>query len=154
MTDGQRLVSFYVDECIAQNRPGMTRMKGHMAKRARELYDAIRETPGYDDERAMRETLAALREFVRRDMKTPMALAELSLELVRNESPVARERPEARRRAKDWIAENGWPTGARFVHGTHSGSYVFDPLGTEPIPRGYDWPYRRPTFDDVVEALA
>jgi hypothetical protein len=143
MTDGQKLVAFYVDECIEQGAPEMVKMKGHVARRAKELLE-------YDSVDHVRATL---REFVRRRCRTPLQLAELSTELERNESANVAERPEARRLAQQWIKENGWPTGATFKRGTHAGSYVYDPLGTEPIPIGYAWPYQRPTFDDVVEAL-
>ena len=95
----------------------------------------------------------AVEAFVERRGRTALQLAEIYAELAQNESSTASERPSARRAAAQWISENGWPTGARFVRGTHSGTYAYSPLGTEPIPSGYDWPYGRPTFDDVAEAL-
>lgn len=145
MTDGQKLVAFYVDECLEQGAPEMVKLKGHIARRAKELLDAG------DSVEQVKEALA---EFIRRRASTPLALAEISMELERNKNAAASERPEARRRAKEWIAENGWPTGAVFKRGTHSGTYVYDVLGMEPIPMGYDWPYQRPSFNDVVEALS
>ena len=37
MTDGQKLVAHYVDECLEQGRPEMARLKGHVA----ELVDVL-----------------------------------------------------------------------------------------------------------------
>lgn len=47
--------------------------------------------------------------------------------------------------------EGKWPTGCRFVRGTHSGSYKYDPLSYEETP--YWWDYGRPTRQEVVAAL-
>lgn len=155
LTDGQKLVVHFVDECVEQGANDMVKMKGHVARRANELLTIMREHPeaacGQDPVEVVKQ---ALTEFVRRRCRSPMQLAELSVELSRNENKDPAARPDQRRVAKAWIDEHGWPTGARFVHGLHSGSYVYDPLGTEPLPIGYDWPYRRPSFDDVTRALA
>ena len=59
-----------------------------------------------------------------------------------------------RTEASVWVKEHGWPTGARFVRGASSGTYVYDPLGLDPLPPGYQgWDYPKPTFDDIVNAL-
>lgn len=143
MKPGQRLTAFYVDVCHEQGVPEMVRMKGHMARRIKELLDA--EVPEAECEEAIRE-------FVSRRASTPLALAEISVELVRNRKEAAHERPDARRRAKAWIEENGWPTGIMLVRGSHSYSHAHSVLGMEKS-RPVDWPYARPTFDEIVEAL-
>lgn len=144
MTVGQDLTAHYVDECVDQGRNEMVRMKGHVARRAKELHDA-----GVPVE----EIKQAITEFVRRRARSPLQLAEISVELVRNESEDPALRPDERKRAKAWIEEHGWPTGARFVRGTHSGTYRYDPLGTDRVGE-HDWPHGRPTFDEIVRALA
>jgi hypothetical protein len=154
MTEGQRLVAFYVDECLEQGAPEMICMKGHVARRIKEIFDVIKEHPeaarGREPEAIAED---ALREFVRRRSRTPLALNDIVVEQGMNDSDVVAARPEVRKRASEWIEANGWPTGARFVRGTHSGSYVYDPLGLEK-PMESDWPYRKPSFDDICEALA
>jgi len=42
-------------------------------------------------------------------------------------------------------------TGARFVRGTHSGTHIKDPLGTDKPPP--DWPYPPPSPEEVTQAL-
>lgn len=37
-------------------------------------------------------------------------------------------------------------TGWRFVRGSHSGSYVEDPNGVDPLPPGYDFTTRAPRY--------
>lgn len=156
MTEGQSLVAFYVDECIEQGKPEMVLLKGHMARRIKEILTAMEEHPEAARGRPPADVVKdALREFICRNAKTPLALNDIVVEQGMNESEITVRRPEARRRAKDWIAENGWPTGARFVRGEMSGTYVYDPLGTEPLPAYYEgWPHPKPTFEDVVKALS
>ena len=43
-------------------------------------------------------------------------------------------------------------TGVRITRGEVGISYVYDPLGTEPVPKG--WPHPRPTRQAVHDALA
>ena len=143
-TVGQRLVSHYVDTCLERGRPEMVAMKGHVARRVKEMIDL-------DCDHHRLEL--AVEAFVERRGRTALQLAEIYAELAQNESSTASERPSARRNATEWIRRNGWPTGARWVRGEVSGTYVYDPLGTEQVPHGYEWPYQRPSFDDVVEAL-
>lgn len=122
----------------------MIAMRGHVARRVGELLKL-----GSNEQRL--ET--AVEEFVRRRGRTALQLAEIYVELERDEMLVGSERPAARRTANAWIKQNGWPTGARFVHGEVSGSYVYDPLGLEPVPYR-DWPYARPGFDEICDAVA
>lgn len=136
------MTKHYVDECRAQGHPEMERMRGHVARRAKELLD---------DGVPAEQVREALTEFVRRQAKTALALAEISVELEREKKADPASRPEARRRAKAWIEQNGWPTGARFVRGSHSGSFVYHPLGRDRPER--DWSHPRPTFDEIVRAL-
>jgi hypothetical protein len=42
-------------------------------------------------------------------------------------------------------------TGSRWTRGSHGGTYVYDPLGTETPPR--DWPHERPSREEIVAAL-
>jgi hypothetical protein len=146
MSEASELTGLFVDECVEQGRNEMVAMKGHMARRIKELLDS-----GVSAD----ELAETVREFVRRDERTPLALAELHVELAREQRDDPTKRPSVRRRANEWIEQHGWPTGARFVRGDVGGSYVYDPLGTEKLPPGYvGWPHQRPTFDDVARALA
>ena len=45
-----------------------------------------------------------------------------------------------------------WPTGARFVRSAHAGHCVYDPLGYDPRP--HDFPYPRPSREEILKALA
>lgn len=51
-----------------------------------------------------------------------------------------------------WIENLNSYTGARWVRGSHGASHVYDPLGTDIPP--IDWPYDRPTRDEIRAALA
>ena len=56
--------------------------------------------------------------------------------------------------AREWIAQHGRPTGVKFVHGSHSGMYVLDPLGHDRLPYDQALPgVFRPTLLDVAVAL-
>lgn len=122
----------------------MVVMKGHVARRLREIFDA-----GCDHERLER----AVDTFVDRRCRTALQLAEIYAELAQNELLPVAEQPQARRRAQEWINQHGWPTGARFVRGHNAGSYRYHPLGLERIPY-HDWPHPRPSFEDITEAVA
>jgi hypothetical protein len=52
---------------------------------------------------------------------------------------------------RDWVQQNGWPTGTRFVRGSHGGSYVPDPLGYDRAPHPVSW--GSPTRVAIREAL-
>ncbi len=143
MSPGQQITALYVDTCIESGRPEMVPMKGHVARRAADLLN-----DGVPFEKAC----ATVVEFVRRRGRSALQLAEIYAEMEREGGPVS-ERPSVRRATREWIAENGWPTGATFVRGTHSGSFVYDPLGLDRVTE-HDWPHRKPTFDDIVEAIA
>jgi hypothetical protein len=44
-------------------------------------------------------------------------------------------------------------TGVRFVRGQTSGTFVYDPLGTEKLPPGYQgWPHDPPTGEEIARA--
>jgi hypothetical protein len=93
-----------------------------------------------------------LHERVQQMHKKGAAVApESGFESGSNQVPLRGDK-SPRKVAADWIRKNGWPTGARFVRGTHSGTLVHDPLGLDPIDVN-GWPHPRPTFDDVVAAL-
>ena len=139
-----RLMARYVDECTEQGRPEMIRLKGGVA---RSIKDCLKH------EASEQEVAAALRLFVQRRIRNPWKLAELVVELAQDEAADVTARPSARKAASDWIADNGWPTGARFVRGTHAGAYIFDPLGMDKITEA-DWPYHRPSFDEICVAVA
>jgi hypothetical protein len=49
------------------------------------------------------------------------------------------------------VFDGGWPTGARFVRGSHSGSYVYDPLGRDKPPS--QWEHSYPRREEVLAAL-
>lgn len=68
----------------------------------------------------------------------PARLSDLVLEASRR---------AARAPLADLVREHGWPTGALFVRGSHSGHCVYDPLGTDRPPQG--WPHPRPTREEV-----
>jgi hypothetical protein len=55
---------------------------------------------------------------------------------------------EAKRRVSEWIDEYGWPTGARFVRGSHSGTYRADLWGRDKPDGGYGFP--KPTYPDLL----
>lgn len=48
-------------------------------------------------------------------------------------------------------AVQGYPTGSRFVRGSHAGSFVRDPLGYDRAT--YDVPWSRPSLRDMADAL-
>lgn len=50
-----------------------------------------------------------------------------------------------------WVDNLSQYTGCRYTRGEHSIHAVYDPLGTEFPPT--DWPYQRPTKQEVVAAL-
>lgn len=141
-TAGQGLVAYYVDQCNALGRQEMIPLKGQVARKAKEL---LADLP-------VERVEATLTEFIRRRGRTALQLPEIAVELAREEGARG-ERPSDRRAAREWIAEHGWPTGCRMVRGTNAAGHVHDPLGVDPIPYT-DWPYARPSFDDVAAALA
>lgn len=49
------------------------------------------------------------------------------------------------------LHDGRWPTGARFVRGTHSGTFMRDPLGYDRAPPGFA--IERPTREEIVRAL-
>jgi hypothetical protein len=149
MTEGQQLVAWFVDECIEQSKPHMLGQKGQMARRAKELLDTAADGSGA----TLESVQEAITEYVRRDAKTPLALAEIWGDLERERTYEPDKRPSARKRAQEWIAENGWPTGIKKVRGSHSMTQIYDALGTEPFSEETDWPYGKPTFDEIVTAL-
>jgi hypothetical protein len=54
------------------------------------------------------------------------------------------------------VRHHGWPTGVRFCRGTHSATYVFDPLGFDQLPAYYNATgsgIHRPKRAEVVKAL-
>jgi hypothetical protein len=53
--------------------------------------------------------------------------------------------------AHEHINTHGWPTGSRWVHGTHSGAYIQDPLGADRPT--YSVPWGRPTIEAIQAAL-
>lgn len=145
MSAGQELTAHFVDECTDQGRPEMVRaLKGQVAQRAKILLK---------DGCTVDEVKAAITEFVRRRGTTALALGEIVLELARNQDPDPTLRPANRKLAMQWVEEHGWPTGAMFVRGSHAGHYKYDPLGVDRVTE-QDWPYSKPSFDEIVRALA
>jgi hypothetical protein len=73
--------------------------------------------------------------------------------LVRNREQGAEDRA-GHRALKDFLAKNGgkWPTGTRMARGTHSFTYVKDPLGYEKAVE-YEVGWGRPTTAEVIAAL-
>jgi hypothetical protein len=82
----------------------------------------------------------------------PYPLEELELS---KDLPGAREVDVAA--AREARARSGWVdnlsqyTGCRYVRGTHGTIAVYDVLGTEPVPAG--WDQERPTREEVKAAL-
>lgn len=52
---------------------------------------------------------------------------------------------------REWVRENGWPTGSRFKRGEQGGTYVRDPLGYDRPP--YHVPWSPPTRSELLSAL-
>ncbi len=52
--------------------------------------------------------------------------------------------------ARAYVGQGGWPTGSRWVRGTHGGTYVQDPLGRD--EPSYSVPWGRPTLDQIQAA--
>jgi hypothetical protein len=141
MLTARDLTAFYVDEVRARGVTPAERDIGHLAREAKRLLDAGRDPARIHD---------AITQLVRAGSR-PHALESYT---VQSELHYAKRRsPEGR--AEDayraFVEENGRPTGARFVRGSHSGSYVYDPLGFDAPP--YDWPYARPTREEILAAL-
>jgi hypothetical protein len=143
LTDGQQLTAFFVDECRRQGKTQMLPLKGQVARIGKELLEDCE----------LEAIKPAISELIRQERTHALCLGEIMLEQWReaNETDPAKQ-PEARRRAQAWIDTNGWPTGVGLRRGTHSFQQVQDTLGTERPPS--DWPYRKPTFDEVARALA
>jgi hypothetical protein len=142
----QRLTALFVDETVAQDAGELAKLTGRMA---RVIKTSLSE--GCTEE----ELEAAIPEFVRRRLRNPWKLVELVVEAEQELSDDPAERPSARRRAHEWIIANGWPTGARLVRGQVGSTYVYDPLGLEPLPREYEgWPHPRVSFEEIVQALS
>jgi len=77
----------------------------------------------------------------------------LSISLPNAEPEKQREEtPKSQNRGNGWVENLSSYTGCRYVRGTHALTAVHDPLGTEPPP--IDWPYPRPTRDEIAEALS
>lgn len=55
--------------------------------------------------------------------------------------------------ARAYIEEFGWPTGVRFVRGTHGGAFRADPLGHDAKPFYAIPDYERPTLASIARAL-
>jgi len=54
-------------------------------------------------------------------------------------------------RGRGWVDNLNAYTGCRYVRGEFANTPKYDPLGTESPP--FDWPYPRPTKDEVLAAL-
>jgi hypothetical protein len=98
------------------------------------------------------EHVMAAAEMVAEKGLDPSSLPSCTFTAARDATRMAK--PEVRQRLAEYIAANGWPTGARFVRGTHGGTYVFDALGHDRPPPGYGSPViRRPTRAEILAAL-
>lgn len=142
LTTGQSLVKLYVDTCVELGRPEMVPLKGQVAQHSKRLLEDV-------PEERLRRVIV---EFVKRRGRTALQLAEIAVELEREQSSEPEVRPSSRRAAAQFV-KSGWPTGCRMTRGTNAAGHVFDPLGRDPIPYT-DWPYPRPSFDQIAAALA
>lgn len=78
------------------------------------------------------------------------ALADTIIPATKRVEEYAGLRPSQIEAAREFVKE-GWPTGARFVRGSHSGTYVPDPLGRDRPPSGLS--FERPTLRTIAVAL-
>lgn len=142
------LVAHFVDTCRAQNRmdppPGV---KGAMAKVLGKL-----------DKQGQPHDL--LREAIVRVVKDGIAPKDFEQVVFQIQSEMGGISFAEREALRAFLLANAkhgkWPTGARFVRGTHSGTYISDPLGYDKLPGDYDSRgsgIHRPNREEVVEAL-
>ncbi len=143
----QEIVTAYADGCTERRLPRIDRTVRKLAGIAKRELAAHPEIPSAAWIAAADRVAAG---------RPPEMLAELAVEAM-GRSPSLRPSEqltvdeEARQRVRDYIDEHGWPTGARFVRGTHSGAYVPDLWGTErPDDDGY---YPHPSFQDLVDSM-
>jgi len=143
--NGKTLTTFFVNAAREQNKVDPPRkIIGMMAKA---IGESLRTNADTD---LVKEAI----ERVVRDGISPSKFHEILWQVQVDAKGTKKEDRDA---IRDFLAgHNGfWPTGARFVRGTHSGTYVFDPLGYDVLPRGYDHggTIRSPTRQDVLTAI-
>lgn len=141
-TQPQNLVALYVDTCVELGRREMIPLKGQVARQAKVLLEDM----------PLERVTEVIVTFVKRRARTALQLPEIAVELERERSGPAEVKPSSRRAAAAFV-KSGWPTGCRMTRGTNAAGHVFDPLGRDPIPYT-DWPYPRPSFDQIAAALA
>lgn len=143
----RQIVAEYADCCYERGLPRLHRTVIKLAGIAKRELEAHPEIP----EEAWRKAADKIA-----GGRPPETLAELAVEAM-GRDPALRPNgqstigEEAQRRVRDYIDRNGWPTGARFVRGTHGGSYVCDIWGIERADDdGY---YPRPSWQDLVASM-
>jgi hypothetical protein len=129
-------VAAYVDRCRELGVDPPKRVRGVLAKAVDELV-----AEGQPDDH-IAAGVRLLADKGLRPSDLPFALVQAA-------------RRQERAALAEFVAEHGWPTGAAFVRGSHSGTCVYHPLGTDRPPDS--WPYPRPSREEVepvVSALA
>lgn len=84
----------------------------------------------------------------------PASLPDVVFEVQAKSGPAAQDREAIRLFLEDH--DGAWPTGAKFIRGSHAGTYVADPLGYDRLPGGYNAGtsgIHRPTRQEVLDAL-
>jgi hypothetical protein len=141
----QKLTAHYVDSVRERGATPDPRDIGHLAREAKRLLDEGRSPERIEE---------AITQLVRAGSR-PHALGSYTTQAELRHARKVDPQTELDRRFRAFLDEHGWPTGASWTRGAHGGSYVYDPLGTEKLPPGYEgWPHGRPTAAQIKEALA
>lgn len=139
------LIGIFADECLAAHghkppRQIVQRMAQQCAKLA--------------NERIAVEVMQEAVRLVARRGNPPSTLPDVVFEVQAKSGPVARDREAIRMFLENH--DGSWPTGAKFIRGTHAGTYVYDPLGYDKIPGGYNLSgtdIHRPSRQEILDAL-
>jgi Helix-turn-helix domain len=139
------IVTEYVDQCIVRGVPrlGRTVQKlGGIAKRELAAHPEI--PPGAWMEATGRVAAG----------RPPEMLTELAVEAMGRKPELRPDgrttvEEEAKRRVSEGLAR-GWPTGAVFHRGSHSGGLHYDPWGRDPITET-DWRHARPSYKTLLD---
>jgi hypothetical protein len=84
----------------------------------------------------------------------PATLPDVVFEVQARSGPIAQDREAIRIFLEQH--DGNWPTGAKFVRGTHAGNFIYDPLGYDKPSAGYDTRgagIHRPSREEVLNAL-
>jgi hypothetical protein len=128
------MTNFAADESLKELAHRLLAPFQFTAAQKREVWEALKASPDGVERCALQAKAYAQRDGT--------SGAGLLLTMIRRNDHLIEADPDVLR-----------PTGWRYVRGTHSGTFVPDPSGTDPLPAGYDFMTHSPQHDQEVEEV-